>query len=172
MSIGIWLDLNWHLIGSQLASDWMSICIWLDVNWYLIGCQLASDWMSIGIWLDVNWHLIGCQLAPYWMSISIRLPVNWHSNGSPLVFHWHSSDTRVSVNWHICVGLVDSRFGQHQEYGRNRGFSLVESSEYWLLIGREVPEKISKGVPFKSWICANREFLTLNDTRLIHLWMS
>ena len=55
----------------------------------------------------------------------------------------------ITVNWQIGVRLEDSRFWGHWDLGRNRGFSLVESFECWLLIGREGPLKIFKGVTLK-----------------------
>ena len=101
MSVGILLEVNWHWIGRQLTSDWLSIGIWLDVNWRQIGCQLAFDWMSIGVRLDVNWHLIGCQLSSDWMSIGIWLDVNWHRIGSQFASGWQLIGIPLEVNWHL-----------------------------------------------------------------------
>ena len=82
-------------------------------------------------------HLIGSQLAFHWQSIEIKFSFR-------VALHWFSSCTQMSVNWLIIIGLVNSKFGQQKNSDFNRGFSLVESSEYWLLIGREAPQKIFK----------------------------
>ena len=58
----------------------------------------------------------------------------------------HYRDTPLAVNWHICYWLVISNLGQSQKSDRNRGSWLVESSECCLLIGREVHQKIFKGI--------------------------
>ena len=63
---GIWLDVNWHLIGCYFTSDWMSIGIWLRFNWHHIGSQLAFDWHSSDLRFYLNWNQIGCWLASNW----------------------------------------------------------------------------------------------------------
>ena len=114
----------------------MSICIRLDVNWNSIGSQLAQYWMLIGIWLFVNRHSIGSQFAFHWLLIDIQLSLE----------HWIGTPMKLKCcQLPIVIGFVDSIFCQQRKSGWNRGFSLVESSECWLLIGREVPPKIFKG---------------------------
>ena len=114
----------------------MSICIRLDVNWNSIGSQLAQYWMLIGIWLFVNRHSIGSQFAFHWQLIDIQS--SWE--------HWIGTPMELKFcQLPIVIGLVDSIFCQQRKSGWNRGFSLVECSECWLLIGQEVPRKIFKG---------------------------
>ena len=45
---------------------------------------------------------------------------DWHRIG-PGLADW-SRIGELVMDWQIGNGLVDSRFGQHREYGRNRGF--------------------------------------------------
>ena len=100
MSIGIWLDHNWYLIGYQLASDWISI-----------GIQLALHWHSNSISLDVNWHSIGYRFALYWHSIGVTLDVNWHQIDSKVTadcffewtipnFNWQQIGIQLAMDWH------------------------------------------------------------------------
>ena len=58
------------------------------------------------------------------------------------------SDTRVggvAVHWQIDCPLDGFKFVWCKKISRNRGLWLVESSESWLLIGREDSLKIYKG---------------------------
>ena len=86
MSIGIRFDVNWNLIGSQLAKNWKLIGITLAVSWYQFIYKLASDSMSIGIRFskrvpyDPESLPIECfrpQLELDWF-ISDKMDVNFH----------------------------------------------------------------------------------------------
>ena len=99
--IGIWLHLNWlligcQLIGSRLASDWILIECQLVSNWHPIGDKLAVD-MELNLRLDVNWHLIDTQLKYRIVSQSY---LNWNQIWSQLESDWMSIGIQLAVNFH------------------------------------------------------------------------
>ena len=144
MSIGIRLVFNLHQFGFRFVSDWLFIWFKLVVDWHSIGCQFAFNLVLIFFKLVVNWHLIGCQYAFDWEPISIPLAVHWNqifiSSCIALVLQLHPNVCQLAdYHW---IGKLQIWTTKKSDW--NRGFSLVESSEYWLLIGREAPQKIFK----------------------------
>ena len=127
--------LHW-LIGSQVAFFTME-CYPLALHWseWHSSGSIRSDWLMSGFGIHLKTWLIG------------RFPIYREATDWPrLEMKLFYRDTPLAVNWHICYWLVISNLGQSQKSDRNRGSWLVESSECCLLIGREVHQKIFKGI--------------------------
>ena len=114
---------------------------------------------------DANWEPIWCQLKTNIMPIDSRYDTNGSQldtqklKNSKYMFKLFCQWIGITVNWQIGVGLVDFRFSWHWESGQNRGFLLVESSEYWLLIGRKVIRIFFEAVTLKILkLCQSRIF--------------
>ena len=135
---------NWQSICIQLALKWQSSGIQLTVNLHSIGTQMTVKWHSIDSLLVFNWKSIGIQFSFNWQAIDSQWLFRWHWIGIPLAGESNSTGAAIEMN-PIGSALDGSKFGKSPESGRNRGLSLVESSESWLPIGREDSPKIFKG---------------------------
>ena len=120
----------------------------------------------------MHWHPMDSQFVLHLRSIWIQLAINWHSNDSQVALNWKTIGIPLEVEsnsiWaaiekcSIGSGLDGSKFGKSPESGRNRGLSLVESRECWLLIGRELPQEIFQGKSLLFWTSANPAIFDLN----------
>ena len=86
------------------------------------------------------------------------MSLNWKTIGIPLEVESNSIRAAIEKS-SIGRALDGSKFGKSPESGRNRGLSLVESSESWLPIGREDSPKIFKGGPLTILnLCQSMDF--------------
>ena len=124
---------------------------------------MVVKWQSSGSQVEVKWQSSGSQVAVKWHSSGRQVEVNWQSSGLQVVFKWKPSGNQLIVKWQTTESMRPSQFpsgfdwlnwstvaafriSQRIKYAWNGGLWLVESLESRLLIGREPPPEIFKGV--------------------------
>ena len=156
-----YLDIHWWIIGSNGISvtlNWHSGTLLTSVRNLTFISGVGSSVVSLyrgkqprsqplrWIWNWVaskwlKWHRSGSsrKALANWQSIDIFVyPLG------EIWFNWIFSDT-VTLQWHSGSALDGFKFGWCRIFCWNRGLWLVESSESWLLIGREDSPKMFKG---------------------------
>ena len=98
--------------------------------------------MSSGNEVDVQWMSSGCHvsLTTTWLNIASLTG---------------SSDFSSAYDWLNRNKVAAPRISHGKKMAWNRGLWLAESPKSRLLIGREPPQKCSKGIPLQSKIFAN-----------------